>query len=355
MHMTPPRLRLPDRPASPTPAQARRRSRAALFAIPALLALLVLPACELSGRCAHGTSGPAARQRHRPAARARHGAGLRPAGNAGGDSDDGHGTGPDQRQQRAVQPLRGHVRVRLRVSAERLDQGQRPRRRHIACGDCQVHLQPPTGRPRASRSRRRSPRRCKKHTDNAAFATATEGGKTSKLYFTLHGGTGTTPPKGFWTDGHLQCTDSAGTPQALLVEPDFTTATPTPVSTRGWIAWYTTAGGWHWYGVNGENAGRWDTWTASVTGIQQFHPAGAVAPSRGRGAPSPSRPVRGSRRSASTRSSTGSAASPTTSGSTSTRARPARRRPAAGTCTARTEWRSDGRRALGWPHEAQRT
>jgi len=62
------------------------------------------------------------------------------------------------------------------------------------------------------------------------------------------------------------------------VEPDFTTATPTPISTRGWVAWYTAAGGWHWLGIKGENADRWDTWTAGVTGIVQFHPNGAPAP-----------------------------------------------------------------------------
>ena len=37
-------------------------------------------------------------------------------------------------------------------------------------------------------------------------------------------------------------------------------------------------GGWHWLGVNGENAGRWDTWTATPTGIAQFHPGGVVTP-----------------------------------------------------------------------------
>ena len=31
-------------------------------------------------------------------------------------------------------------------------------------------------------------------------------------------------------------------------------------------------------GVGGENAGRWDTWSANVTGITQFHPDGAVTP-----------------------------------------------------------------------------
>jgi hypothetical protein len=111
-----------------------------------------------------------------------------------------------------------------------------------------------------------------------ATATVKQSGRTSKLSFTLRAGAGPLPAKGFWTDGHLQCTDGAGAPQAYLVEPDFTTATPTPISTRGWVAWYTAAGGWHWLGIKGENADRWDTWTAGVTGIVQFHPNGAPAP-----------------------------------------------------------------------------
>ena len=85
--------------------------------------------------------------------------------------------------------------------------------------------------------------------------------------------------KPFWTDGRLQCSgDPTGGPPAYLVTPDFTTKDPTPISTRGWVAWYTQAGGWHWLGIGGENAGRWDTWTATATGIAQFHPGGAVTP-----------------------------------------------------------------------------
>ncbi|HWK28250.1 MAG TPA: hypothetical protein VNS09_16930 [Solirubrobacter sp.] len=72
----------------------------------------------------------------------------------------------------------------------------------------------------------------------------------------------------FWTDGHLQCG-----PQSFLVEPDFTTRAPTEISTRGWIAWEPATGGWHWLGD-----GRWDAWTATATGIAQFHPGGAVQP-----------------------------------------------------------------------------
>jgi hypothetical protein len=111
----------------------------------------------------------------------------------------------------------------------------------------------------------------------AATATVKQAGKTAKLAFVLRAGGAAPAPAGFRTDGHLQCTDASGAPAALLLEPDFTTATQTPISTRGWIAWYTAAGGWHWLGVAGENANRWDTWTANVGGIEQFHPGGAPA------------------------------------------------------------------------------
>jgi hypothetical protein len=108
-------------------------------------------------------------------------------------------------------------------------------------------------------------------------ATVRHAGKATKLWFTLRAGGGSAATPGFWTDGHLQCTQG-GAPQAYLVEPDFTTAGQTVISTRGWIATYTAAAGWHWHGLNGENAGRWETWTAAPTGVQQFHPNAAVTP-----------------------------------------------------------------------------
>jgi hypothetical protein len=107
-------------------------------------------------------------------------------------------------------------------------------------------------------------------------ATIRQGG-TSKVWFTLRAGGGAAPPAGFWTDGHLQCTQG-GANQAFLAEPDFTTVTPTTISTRGWIAWYTPAGGWRWFGTLGDNAGRWETWTAAPNGVVQFHPGGAATP-----------------------------------------------------------------------------
>jgi hypothetical protein len=62
------------------------------------------------------------------------------------------------------------------------------------------------------------------------------------------------------------------------LQPDFTTSTTLPISTRGWVGWYTTAGGWQWLGMRGRNTSRWDTWTATPRGIAQFHPDGALVP-----------------------------------------------------------------------------
>jgi hypothetical protein len=126
---------------------------------------------------------------------------------------------------------------------------------------------------------RKTAKRLARRTTVPATAAVRQGSKTTRLDFSLRTRSGAAPAKDFWTDGRLQCSpDASGAPPAYLVEPDFTTRNSTPVSTRGWIAWYTEAGGWHWLGVNGENAGRWDTWTATATGIAQFHPNGATQP-----------------------------------------------------------------------------
>ncbi len=113
----------------------------------------------------------------------------------------------------------------------------------------------------------------------AARATVKQAGKTAKLDFVLRAGGGPVPTAGFWTDGHMLCSpDGGATPQAYIAEPDFTTQNPTRISTRAWLAWYTNAGGWHWLGTDGENRARWETWTATVGGVEQFHPDGAPQP-----------------------------------------------------------------------------
>jgi hypothetical protein len=134
---------------------------------------------------------------------------------------------------------------------------------------------------RATSALRVSPKaahRLGRHATTSATATVRQAGKAFRRSFVLRVGRTTLPAKRFWTDGHLQCADASGGLNAYLVQPDFTTASPTPISTRGWVAWYTAGSGWHWLGVGGENANRWDAWTATPGGIAQFHPGGAASP-----------------------------------------------------------------------------
>jgi hypothetical protein len=114
----------------------------------------------------------------------------------------------------------------------------------------------------------------------ATSAAVLQSGRTTRISIALFAGA-RPPAPGFWTDGNLHCAADApaGAPQAYLAEPDFTTRSITTISTRAWVAWYTDRAGWHWLGVRGEGAGRWHTWTATPTGIAQFHPGGAVTPS----------------------------------------------------------------------------
>ncbi|MBE2319514.1 hypothetical protein DVA67_026340 [Solirubrobacter sp. CPCC 204708] len=114
----------------------------------------------------------------------------------------------------------------------------------------------------------RSARRIARRSSVAATAVIDR----ARLHFTLTSRRRAAAVKGFWTDGHLQCDPG------FLVEPDFTTKAATPVSTRGWVAVYTAATGWHWFGTLGENRGRWNAWTATRTGIAQFHPDASVTP-----------------------------------------------------------------------------
>jgi hypothetical protein len=152
---------------------------------------------------------------------------------------------------------------RLRITARRLTPGTLARGRYrCAAGRATAHL----------RLSRATVKRLARRRVVPATARVTESGRASALDFTLTAGRRPGPAKGFWTDGHLDCQG------AYLVEPDFTTVSPTPISTRGWIAWYTAAGGWHWLGTQGEDKGRWDTWTATPTGIAQFHPGGQPTP-----------------------------------------------------------------------------
>ena len=189
MHMTPPRLRLSDLPAAPTPpARARRRSRAVVFAVSALLALLVcLPASAL----ADAPTGP-------PGPPPGNGTDLPPApGTAPTTVPPGTPaaipttvTGPGRINANNVQFNRfagsfafafacqqsGTIKVNVRAVASS----------PVATGKYTCATNRATARLKVSKKITKA---LKKHTNNAAFATLTEGGKSSKLYFTLHGGT----------------------------------------------------------------------------------------------------------------------------------------------------------------------
>jgi hypothetical protein len=112
-------------------------------------------------------------------------------------------------------------------------------------------------------------------------ATFSEAGRKVSVGATLIAGGSRSEAATYWTDGNLACGDTTSTtPVATLKAPDFTYKDPLtiPVSIRGWVALYTAKAGWHWYGVGGENRGRWDTWTSSPTGIVQWHPNGQIQP-----------------------------------------------------------------------------
>jgi hypothetical protein len=113
----------------------------------------------------------------------------------------------------------------------------------------------------------------------AAVAAVRQRGRTARSSVLLQAGRATAAP-GYWTDGNLHCAADApaGAAQAYLATPDFTTSSLTPVSTRAWIAWHTASSGWQWLGSEGAGRSAWQTWTATPTGIAQFHPGGAVIP-----------------------------------------------------------------------------
>ena len=175
----------------------------------------------------------------------------------------------DRAKRRFALPLACQADGRVSVA------GARHPRRHVRAASATAA--PATARRCKLTVKKKIAKRIARKGTAAATATVRQGSATRRIDFVLRARKGSPPAKGFWTDGRLQCSpDGSGTPPAYLVEPDFTTADTTPISTRGWVAWHTTAGGWHWLGVNGENAGRWDTWTATPTGIAQFHPGGVV-------------------------------------------------------------------------------
>jgi hypothetical protein len=153
----------------------------------------------------------------------------------------------------------GTIRVRARHVAAKDLAGARYR---CAQGRAKAHLT----------TTRKLAKRIGRARTAAATAVVSQGGKPSRLYFDLTAGRRAAASPGFWTDGHLDCT------QGYLVEPDFTAKSPIPISTRGWVAYYTAQAGWHWLGNAGLDTGRWNAWTATISGVAQFHPNGAAVP-----------------------------------------------------------------------------
>jgi hypothetical protein len=107
--------------------------------------------------------------------------------------------------------------------------------------------------------------------------TLRQGAATSRLSVAL-ATAGRSPSPGLWSDGGLQCS-SPGPTQAYLVAPNFTVTPSTSIDVRPWIASYTDSGGWRWLGVNGSNASRWYSLTATPAGVAQWlQPTGALNP-----------------------------------------------------------------------------
>ena len=182
---------------------------------------------------------------------------------------DGAGTAFDRANRTIAVALACQANGTLSVTAPTVGRGTLARSRYrCALGRTTATLR--VAPPAARRLRRLVAAR--------ATVTVRQAGRAFRLSLVVRVGGAARPATGFWTDGHLQCADPTGAPNAYLVEPDFTTATPTTISTRGWVAWYTSSGGWHWLGVGGENANPWHTWTASAGGVTQFHPGGAPTP-----------------------------------------------------------------------------
>jgi len=85
-------------------------------------------------------------------------------------------------------------------------------------------------------------------------------------------------PAKYWSsDLGLSC--NAAGDQAQVLAPNFTDTPPATIDVRPWLAWYTTATGWHWLGTTGVNESRWYQWTATPAGIAEWQtPTGGIMP-----------------------------------------------------------------------------
>ena len=84
------------------------------------------------------------------------------------------------------------------------------------------------------------------------------------------------PP--YWSNGGLQCS-LLGSYEPYLVAPNFTVTPPAIIDVRPWVAWYTPANGWRWFGTTGVNSSSWYRWSATSSGVATWMtPAGALNP-----------------------------------------------------------------------------
>ncbi len=81
----------------------------------------------------------------------------------------------------------------------------------------------------------------------------------------------------YWTSAFgLRCNRPGY--QAQLLAPNFSDTLPTTIDVRPWLAWYTPATGWQWLGTLGPNASRWYRFTATATGVAEWHTTGGLVP-----------------------------------------------------------------------------
>ena len=202
-----------------------------------LLALVLRPprARDRRRAAAARAARPAARQRHRPAGLARHRAAVRPARHPGGD------------------PGRDRARACWAPSASRStargarSRSSSPARATARCG-CARRGSPRPTSPAPATAARAAARR--------PACTVTSQDRQATRPPPHRRGDRDRPPGRPRRAGHFRAqrrragprprrasgpTGTSNARQGYLVEPDFTAKSPIPISTRGWVAWYTAA------------------------------------------------------------------------------------------------------------------
>ena len=202
-----------------------------------------------------GPARAAARQRRRPAGAARDGAAFVPPGTPG--AVPGRGTGPGLLGDAHGRPQPRHAHVLDRRSRARQNGSVRVTREGGVQGDVRARRLSLRGQPRdrAAAGLGQGGQAAGPPHDGGRDRDRQAGGHVLRSSPSRCGRAASrSRPRASGPTATCSAPTRRAAPQAYLVEPDFTTTTPTPISTRGWVAWYTPAGGWHWLGVGGENA-----------------------------------------------------------------------------------------------------